>query len=419
MRRSYQIWILAWVIISLLLAAYLVSHVDLPAWSPIAFGAGIVLLSMPSFWAAKMWLGWRDAVILFIVCGVYALVVETALTQSVYSSQLFAGYPSLVALAWTSLLLGAYSIAGSLLTASWARIVFSTITLVIFRSVLDPGVPAGMNDGLALSNFVGWIVSSSIGAVLVELLVLRFKPLLPVPVQLSASAFLIAVFGTALAAFSGFILTAVAGTLTLFGLAMVWRKFHYRFDDKIVLVDEDNQPVGTASKLAAHDSDTVLHRAFSVFIFNSKGELLLQQRARSKKTWPGVWSNSCCGHVMMHEAPSKAAARRLGFELGLTGVELEMALPDFRYRAEKDGIVENEICPVLVGFTNAVPVPNPSEVASIRWVNWNEFLASLSEPGNEISPWAIEEVQLLAKSKAFTEWLARRVPISGTNSAVC
>ena len=122
---------------------------------------------------------------------------------------------------------------------------------------------------------------------------------------------------------------------------------------------------------------------------------------------------------MLHEATEKAAARRLSFELGLKRIELVTALPDFRYRAEKDGVVENEICPVLVGVTDAEPTPNPAEVASVRWIDWNEFLASLDEPGNEISPWAIEEVRLLAGSRVFREWLAARVPISGTNGPVC
>jgi isopentenyl-diphosphate delta-isomerase len=145
-----------------------------------------------------------------------------------------------------------------------------------------------------------------------------------------------------------------------------------------------------------------------VFLFNSEGELLLQQRALSKKTWPGVWSNSCCGHLLPDESIEEAAARRLGYELGLADIELTMALSDFRYRAELDGVVEHEICPVLVGFSDALPRPNPDEVHAIRWMPWSEVLRSVADPGSKLSPWAIEEVQLLAQSDVFVSEFARR-----------
>jgi isopentenyl-diphosphate Delta-isomerase len=95
-----------------------------------------------------------------------------------------------------------------------------------------------------------------------------------------------------------------------------------------------------------------------------------------------------------------------------------MALPDFRYRAEKDGVVENELCPVLIGLTEMAPTPNPSEVENIRWMDWNDFLQNLDEPGNEISPWAIKEVRLLAASDVFQKWLADRAITSGRKSPV-
>jgi len=152
-----------------------------------------------------------------------------------------------------------------------------------------------------------------------------------------------------------------------------------------------------------------LHRAFSVFVFNASGELLLQQRASSKKTWPGVWSNSCCGHVMLHESVERAAARRLIHELGISGTKLLMALPDFRYRAEKDGVVENEICPVLVGFTDSEPLPNPTEVGDHKWVNWNAFVAEIKSGGSGYSPWAAEEVERLAESEIFNRYFRENV----------
>ena len=129
----------------------------------------------------------------------------------------------------------------------------------------------------------------------------------------------------------------------------------------------------------------------------------MQQRALSKKTWPGVWSNSCCGHVMLHERTEAAAKRRLKYELGLDGIDLRSALPEFRYRAEKDGIVENEICPVFVGFTEKQLTRNPEEVESTKWVDWDKFVASLDDPATDISPWAIEEVLELLASDIFNE----------------
>jgi isopentenyl-diphosphate delta-isomerase len=237
--------------------------------------------------------------------------------------------------------------------------------------------------------------------------------------QLASSAFLIIFFWTMLGAFAGMIAPAIIGVALLSCIAVAWYRFHYAFDDRIVLVDENNDPIGTAAKLAAHNGDTKLHRAFSVFVFNSKGELLLQQRALSKKTWPGVWSNSCCGHVMMHESTLDAAARRLKFELGLTRVNLTIALPDFRYWAEKDGVVENELCPVLIGFTDAAPAPNPSEVETIRWIDWNEFLASLDTAENDFSPWAVKEVRLLAESEVCKKWFAAKITLSESPAVVC
>jgi isopentenyl-diphosphate delta-isomerase len=113
---------------------------------------------------------------------------------------------------------------------------------------------------------------------------------------------------------------------------------------------------------------------------------------------------------MLNELTERAAARRLKHELGLTADELVIVLPDFRYRAEKDGVVENEICPVLAGVCDSDPVPNAFEVADYRWINWNDFVSSLDDPASEISPWAVEEVRLLAASESFRKWFAEHIP---------
>lgn len=179
--------------------------------------------------------------------------------------------------------------------------------------------------------------------------------------------------------------------------------------ETVVLVDDNDNVIGTAAKRDVHHSETPLHRGFSVFVFDGDGRLLLQRRAWSKRTWPGAWSNSCCGHPALNESPEAAAARRLDFELGLTKVDLTLVLPEFRYRAEKDGIVENEICPVLVGFTDEQPRPNADEVAETKWVDWQKFVESLEHSG--ISPWAVMEARELLSSPTFRRLRVARIRV--------
>ena len=166
-------------------------------------------------------------------------------------------------------------------------------------------------------------------------------------------------------------------------------------EERVVLVDDHNQPLGTAPKRWVHSAHTPLHRGFSVFLFNSAGKLLLQQRSFRKQTWPGEWSNTCCGHPFLGESVEEAVRRRLDYELGLQQVNLQIALPNYRYRVEKDGVVENELCPVLVGFTNQCPQPYPEEVEAVEWVDWEPFLAAIRDGTRALSPWCQEEALLL------------------------
>ncbi|HVL24294.1 MAG TPA: isopentenyl-diphosphate Delta-isomerase [Thermomicrobiales bacterium] len=176
--------------------------------------------------------------------------------------------------------------------------------------------------------------------------------------------------------------------------------------DHVVLVDEHNREIGTADKLTVHHAETPLHRGFSVFLFDSSGNLLLQQRSFGKKTWPGVWSNSCCGHIRLGESAVQAMRRRIHEELGIAGAEVAVLLPDYRYRYARDGVVENEFCPVAVGIINEPPRPNPDEVAAVRWTPWEAFLAEL-EGDSGFSEWSIEEARLLAADATFQAFLAR------------
>jgi isopentenyl-diphosphate delta-isomerase len=165
----------------------------------------------------------------------------------------------------------------------------------------------------------------------------------------------------------------------------------------VVLVDEQNNEIGTASKETVHTSKTPLHRGFSCFVFNDKKEVLLTQRSVTKKTFSGVWTNTVCGHPGKGESVIGAARRRLQDELGLVVRDLVEISP-YRYRfTDRNGIVENEICPILMGFANDNPTPNEGEVKEWKWVGWEEFLKDAEDNPNIYSPWCIEEAKIVQK----------------------
>ena len=171
----------------------------------------------------------------------------------------------------------------------------------------------------------------------------------------------------------------------------------------VVLVDDENREIGVARKDGVHHATTPLHRAFSLFLFDADRRTLLQRRATGKRTFPGVWSNACCGHPAPGETVVEAALRRCKEELGVEPAELWIAIPDYRYRAEAGGVVENEICPVVVGRLAAETLrPDALEVAATRWIDWHELLAEL--PG-DYSPWCVGEASRLAADPRFRAWL--------------
>ena len=403
------------VMVFLALTAHFVVEIGLPSWSQFVFPLAIVIFALPSFWAVRWWLGWRDGLVLVASLGVCAILIETSAMligfpyghfgyADLLGFPTFGPVPWTVFFAWTPLILGAYAIAANLLENRIGKVFAAAVILALFGIVLLSfwkSADGRLFYDVPISNFAQWLVSGLIGAILIEVQLERIKPLLPTPVQLASSAIFIIFFWSAIAKHGGMVVPAVAGLAIVVALVVFYRKFHYAFDDKVVFVDELNNPIATGDKLPSHTDDTQLHRAFSVFLFDPQGRFLMQQRALSKKTWPGVWSNSCCGHVMLHENTEAAAKRRMKFELGLKGIGLTLALPNFRYRAEKDGIVENEICPVFVGVTDKVPRPNPAEVESVKWVDWDEFVESVEDPETDISPWAVEEVRELVRSEMF------------------
>jgi len=163
----------------------------------------------------------------------------------------------------------------------------------------------------------------------------------------------------------------------------------------VVLVDGQNNEIGTAPKDTVHTKNTPLHRGFSLFLFNRKHELLLTRRAITKKTFPGVWTNTACGHPAPGETPVDAARRRLADELGISGVDIQELSP-YQYRcADKNGIVENEICPVLIAFHDGNPVQNHEEVGEWKWMSWKQFLADINLHPEIYSPWCVEESRII------------------------
>jgi len=166
--------------------------------------------------------------------------------------------------------------------------------------------------------------------------------------------------------------------------------------DRVVLVDDDGREIGTAPKATVHGTDTPLHLAFSCHVRNTSGEVLVTRRALDKLTWPGVWTNSFCGHPRPAEPATDAVHRRAEFELGITLRSIELALPLFRYRAvDASGIVEHEICPVYTAVTDDEPDPNPREVAEARWVDPAELAVSIEATPWAFSPWLVLQARQL------------------------
>jgi len=148
-------------------------------------------------------------------------------------------------------------------------------------------------------------------------------------------------------------------------------------------------------KEKVHSFTTPLHRGVSLFIFNRNGDLLITKRAATKKTFPDVWTNTVCGHPAPDEDVVTAAKRRLKDELGIVSGDIKVVSP-YRYRfADIHGVVENEICPILVGHIHEDPVINTNEVADWKWIPWHVFLTEIQNIPDKYSPWCIEEAAIL------------------------
>jgi isopentenyl-diphosphate delta-isomerase len=159
------------------------------------------------------------------------------------------------------------------------------------------------------------------------------------------------------------------------------------FDDEpLVLVDEQDRELGYMDKAAAHQGRGTLHRAFSLFIFNPRGELLLQQRAPGKRLWPGYWSNTCCSHPRRGETVDSAIHRRLDEELGLKSAL--GFLFKFQYQAQFDAEgAEHELCWVYAGRSAQQPKVNPNEISGLRWIAPAALDAEMAARPDAFTPW--------------------------------
>ncbi len=156
-------------------------------------------------------------------------------------------------------------------------------------------------------------------------------------------------------------------------------------EEFVVLVDENDQEIGLMEKLEAHQKG-LLHRAFSVLIFNENGEMLLQKRALTKYHSPGLWTNACCSHPRKCETIKDAAKRRLQEELGFS-CEVDEKFK-FIYKANLDNdLIEHELDYVLIGQYNYDFTPNSLEVDSIRWVNMEQIITEISQNPSHFTEW--------------------------------
>lgn len=178
-------------------------------------------------------------------------------------------------------------------------------------------------------------------------------------------------------------------------------------EELVVLVDDNDNEIGTMPKAEVHTKATPLHRGFSLYVFNPQGEVLAQQRKKEKLTWGGFWSNSCCGHPAPNETREEAAERRAKQELGIEVKNIEK-VADYRYRFKHNGVVENEVCPILVGLAaNADLYPDPREIENFRWMRWSEFLEDMETHQEIYSPWSKEQIKILLSNQNLKEWLKK------------
>ncbi|GAA1625877.1 isopentenyl-diphosphate Delta-isomerase [Leucobacter chromiireducens] len=172
--------------------------------------------------------------------------------------------------------------------------------------------------------------------------------------------------------------------------------------EMVVLLDEQHAAIGSLPKREVHHADTPLHLAFSCYLRNADGEVLLTRRALTKQSWPGVWTNSFCGHPAPNEPLPAAVHRRAADELRAEITDVTSVLPSFRYRAtDPGGTVENEFCPVFVAQLSGDITPHPDEVAEWAWIAPAALAAAVAVAPFAFSPWLRAQLPELIAADAL------------------
>jgi isopentenyl-diphosphate Delta-isomerase len=169
----------------------------------------------------------------------------------------------------------------------------------------------------------------------------------------------------------------------------------------LILVNDQDEAIGTAEKLAAHEQG-LLHRAFSVFVFNHSQELLLQQRSTTKYHCGGLWTNTCCSHPIIKEPTIVTAKKRLQYEMGVSA-DLSYA-GVFTYKAEfANGLIEHEIDHVYIAnVANIIPEINPEEAEQYKWISISDLKDQLSKTPQLFTPWLPQSLEI-ASTKLLTQ----------------
>ena len=177
----------------------------------------------------------------------------------------------------------------------------------------------------------------------------------------------------------------------------------------LILVDTHDQETGSLGKVECHDGAGILHRAFSVFLFNDRGELLLQQRSADKRLWPMYWTNTCCSHPRQGESMQMATERRLQQELD-TASTLEF-IYKFEYQARFGDLgSENELCWVYLGCLEREATANDTEIAALRYADAETLQAEIESSPDDFTPWCKMEWRRL--NEEFTDRLAKYINVA-------
>lgn len=179
-------------------------------------------------------------------------------------------------------------------------------------------------------------------------------------------------------------------------------------EELIVFVNESGKPTGeTGAKLASHHLHTQLHLAFSCYLFRkSDRHVLITRRAKTKKVWPGVWTNSMCGHPGPGEKIEEAIKRRAKYELGITQLQgINCLIPDFIYKTEPyNGVIEHEFCPVFMAVCDGRLALNPKEVEAYEWLPWQQFVRRILDYP-DTSYWAQKQLMALKENTVLQAFL--------------